>query len=157
MSRRTRYDRDRERAAESAAAEDVQAAPAFPPVVDEPVSPREVAEDASSEEPPVRAEASAAVDATEETTALAQVPLEPEEDLSDLPEALQGAILCFRLKRADVLDHRVTEDGVVIVTRGGRKLRWPGDEDRATSLTPEEKDGVPRRDFPPANLFGRRS
>jgi hypothetical protein len=80
----------------------------------------------------------------------------PEEDLSDLPEPLQGAILCFGLKRADVLEHRLTEDGVVIVTRGGRKLRWPGDEDRAASLTPEEKDGVPRRDFPPANLFGKK-
>ncbi len=156
MSRRTRDDRDRERAAQSTPADPDVQAPA-PPVVDDAVSPGEVAEDARSEEPPVTAEASAAVDVTEETTAPAQVPLEPEEDLSDLPEALQGAILCFGLKRADVLDHRVMEDGVVIVTRDGRKLRWPGDEDRAATLTPEEKDGIPRRDFPPANLFGRRS
>jgi len=79
-----------------------------------------------------------------------------DEDLSDLPEALQMAIVAFDLKRADVLDHRLTEDGVVIVTRGGRKLRWPGDEAKAAALTPEEKDGIPRRDFPPANLFGKK-
>jgi hypothetical protein len=82
--------------------------------------------------------------------------IDQTEDLSDLPEALQLAIVCFGLKRADVLDHRLTEDGVVLVTRGGRKLNWPGDEHKAITLTPEEKDGVARRDFPPANLFGKK-
>jgi len=48
-------------------------------------------------------------------TAVHAIPkLESEEDLSDLPEALQMAIVCFGLKRENVLDHRLTEDGVVI-------------------------------------------
>jgi len=82
--------------------------------------------------------------------------LESEEDLSDLPEALQMAIQCFGLKRDHVLGHRLTEDGVVVITRGGRKLRWPGDEEKAAALTDTDKDGISRRDFPPANLFGKR-
>jgi hypothetical protein len=82
-------------------------------------------------------------------------PFESAEDLSDLPEALQMAIVCFDLKRAHVLDHRLTDDGVVLVTRGGRKLTWPGDEAKAAALTPQDK-GEPGRDFPPANLFGKR-
>lgn len=103
-----------------------------------------------SEEPPAAVE-------TGEAPQLEDAPhVEPDEDLSDLPEALQLAIVCFALKRDHVLEHRLTDDGVVIVTRGGRKLRWPGDEARAANLTAEDKDGVPRRDFPPANLFGRR-
>lgn len=71
------------------------------------------------------------------------------EDLSDLSLALQDAIRGFGLKRADILDHRIRpEGGVVVVTRGGRKLAWPEDRGRAASLTPEEKDGVQRQAAP---------
>jgi len=90
-----------------------------------------------------------------DTATLAPLPLTSDEDLSDLPEALQMAIVCFGLKRENVLDHRLTEDGVVIITRGGKKLQWPGDEEKAAALSATDKDGISRSDFPAANLMGK--
>jgi hypothetical protein len=60
-----------------------------------------------------------------------------KEDLSDLPPLLQHGIRGFGLVRYDVLGHSETEDSVTIVTRGGKKVRWPAD--RARVLTEAEK------------------
>lgn len=61
-----------------------------------------------------------------------------EEDLSDLPVLLKGAMRDFDLRRAHVLGHRLTDDGkVVIVTAGGRKITWPDEAERV--LSPADK------------------
>jgi hypothetical protein len=91
-----------------------------------------------------------------------------EEDLSDLPEILQQAIVVFGLKRDNVLDYKVssragekkgeTIESVVLVTRGGRKLHYPGDEAKAAKLTDAEKDGeqrIPTPRFFPGGLSPR--
>ena len=122
------------------------AVPAPPPPAETVTAPGPPPEVAPAPEPPPAVEAPAEVPES----------FESEEDLSDLPEALEMAIIAFGLKRAHVLGHRLTEDGVVVITRGGRKLHWPGDEEKAAALTESDKDGIPRKDFPPANLFGKR-
>lgn len=118
------------------------AAPDSPPAAQPPAGPPVAAagEEAPAVMPPGEYSAEELADTVEE--------LQPEEDLSDLPEALQIAIPAFGLKREHVLGHRLTEDGVVIITRGGRKLRWPGDEQKAAALEPQEKDGIPRKEWP---------
>lgn len=95
--------------------------------------------------------------ATEEEEA---APVEAkEEDLGDLPKILQQAIVAFGLKRDDVLDYKTTTkkagfkgekdvESVTLVTRGGQKLRFPGDEARALKLTDSEKDGLQRTATP---------
>ena len=93
-----------------------------------------------------------------------------EEDNDDLPDAVQVAIVAFGLKRSDVLSHSVQlirgltkkddREQAVIVTRGGQKLRWPGDEAKAAKLTDAEKDGGARVEAPrffPGGLAPRTS
>jgi hypothetical protein len=59
---------------------------------------------------------------------------------------LEDALASFGLEPEHVLGWSGgPEIGLVIVTAGGRKLRWPQDEGRI--LTPAEKDGI-RRDSP---------
>jgi len=66
------------------------------------------------------------------------------EDLTDLPEQLVDAIEGLGLRRAHVAGHRIHDDGVTIVTHGGRTLTFPGDEAAAAALTESDKDGVVR-------------
>jgi hypothetical protein len=55
------------------------------------------------------------------------------------------AIKALGLDRAKhVLAAREYPDRVVIVTNGGQKLTYPGDEARAASLTDAQKDGIPQ-------------
>lgn len=84
-------------------------------------------------------------------------PEEAAEDLSDLPRIVQEALPALNLKRRQILNHRMEPDHVVIITRGGRKFRYPGfpeDQARALALTEDEKDGVVKHVpfFPPGHL-----
>jgi hypothetical protein len=65
------------------------------------------------------------------------------EDLTDLPPAVRAGIVGFGLKRAEVIGHRAHDDGqgATVVTRGGRKLVWPEDREKALTLTQKDRDG----------------
>jgi hypothetical protein len=120
--------------------------PAAAPVAPAPAP--AVSEQPAPKAPPALAPPDAIVPGTELKAAA--------EDLSDLPRVLQGALRAFNLKRRHLLGHRIDGDGVVIVTTGGRKLRFPGDEAKALALTEDEKDGVQKtpRFFPEGHLDG---
>lgn len=68
---------------------------------------------------------------------------------SSIPVAHAGdpvamAAKAMGLAPEEVAASSVTGDSVVIVTRGGRKLRWPEDLARARALTQPERDGMRR-------------
>lgn len=83
------------------------------------------------------------------------------EDLTDLQPMVRAAIVGLGLRRSDVVGHRQHDDqqGATLVTRGGRKLRWPEDQAKAASLTAADKSAS-GKEWPrwfPKGIDGKRA
>jgi len=87
--------------------------------------------------------------------AAAATTADPVGEAQDVPREEQAAppkAARLTLKELKAAGHIIGErqDGKFthVVTKGGRKLTFPGDEAKAAALPPQDLDGVPRKEWP---------
>lgn len=74
------------------------------------------------------------------------------------PHSAADCLAAVGIKSEHIESFRAEPEGeLTIVTKGGRKLHFPGDEAKAAALTDSERDGISRTGFPPANVLAPRA